>query len=85
MAADHVTPRNALVIQIFPLEFPWTSRDDVPRSVLNRDLPGMVGMEEGQVSGPEVSTAWVGYRPQRTCLYFLFYWSLALESHMERA
>lgn len=69
MAADHVTLRNALAIQIFPLEFPWTSRDDVPHSVLNRDLPGMVRMEEGQVSGPEVSTAWVGCGAQRTGPY----------------
>lgn len=72
VVADHVTPRNALAIQIFPLEFPWTSRDDVPRSVLNRDLPGMVGMEEGQVSRPEVSTAWVECRAQRTGPYSLF-------------
>lgn len=52
---------------------------------MNKDLAGMVRMEEEQVSGPEVSTAWVVCGAQRTGPYSLFYWSLTLESHMERA
>lgn len=45
-------------------------------SVLNRDLAGMVRMEEGQVSGPEVSTCLgcVGHRGQAHILCFTGHW-----------
>ena len=76
VAAEHVTLRNALAIQIFPLDFPWPSRDDVPHSVLNRDLPGMVRMEEGQVSGLRflLLGLGVGHRGQARILCFTGRW-----------